>query len=326
MTRDAIVMVAVVLAAAPIFAAGGGERPGKLPEGNTGIAAKYPGDRGIAKDPAVIFADDFESCASARDLRKKWDVLCHDGNLSISNEAANPNVGRRSLLMTIEKRTTPLATGVDKLLEKTHDVLYLRWYMKFDGGWFVPGASVHNGGSISSKYFDRGRATPGVRADGRNKFLVNCECENSDGKAPGKLNVYVYWPGQGDRWGDHFYPPGTVIPFSYNRSGAATFGKGFVAGKDVIPQRGRWHCYEFMVKANTVGKRDGRIGIWLDGRLAGDFTNLRLRDVETLRIDRFGLGLYIAKNSQRENRKWHDDVVAATSYIGPMAPAKKAGR
>ena len=27
-----------------------------LPQGNTGIAARYPGDAGIAADPAVIFA------------------------------------------------------------------------------------------------------------------------------------------------------------------------------------------------------------------------------------------------------------------------------
>ena len=133
------------------------------------------------------------------------------------------------------------------------------------------------------------------------------------------------WPEQADRWGDHFYPSGTVIPFSYNRSGAATFGKGFVAGEDLSPERGRWYCYEFMVRANTVGQRDGRIGMWLDGRLVGDFPNLRLRDVDSLRIDRFGLGLYIAENTDRANRKWHDDVVAARSYIGPMAAAEKAG-
>jgi hypothetical protein len=47
-----------------------------------------------------------------------------------------------------------------------------------------------------------------------------------------------------------------------------------------------------------------------------------LRDVPDLKIDRFGLGLYIAHNTKRENQKWHDNVVAATSYIGPVAPAR----
>jgi len=77
-----------------------------------------------------------------------------------------------------------------------------------------------------------------------------------------------------------------------------------------------------MVKANTPGQRDGRIAMWMDGSLIADFPNLRLRDVPELRIDRFGLSLYIASNSKRENRMWLDNVVAATSYIGPVAPRK----
>jgi hypothetical protein len=35
------------------------------------------------------------------------------------------------------------------------------------------------------------------------------------------------------------------------------------------PDRDRWICYEFMVKANTPGQRDGRLAFWIDGRLRG---------------------------------------------------------
>ncbi|NUQ61636.1 MAG: hypothetical protein HUU20_04055 [Pirellulales bacterium] len=31
-----------------------------LPEGNTGIAARYPGDVGMEKDPDVVFVESFE--------------------------------------------------------------------------------------------------------------------------------------------------------------------------------------------------------------------------------------------------------------------------
>ena len=321
--RDCAILAAALVLAA--LSAGGGEPAAKLeklPEGGTGVAAKYPGDRGIDKDPAVVFADDFETCSSAADLRKKWDVLVHERNLGIADGSANPNGGKKSLLFTIPKQNEPLSVAVDRTLNETRDALFMRWYMKFDKDWLVKGGSVHNGSSISSKYFDQGRATPGVRADGRNKFLANFECENSVGPAPGSLNVYLYWPEQGDKWGDHLYPSGTVIPNSYSRSGAATFGKEFVAGRDFTPQLDRWYCYESMLKANTPGRRDGRLAMWVDGKLVADFPNMRLRDVETLKIDRVGLGLYIAQNTERENRKWHDDVVVATSYIGPMAAQK----
>lgn len=42
---------------------------------------------------------------------------------------------------------------------------------------------------------------------------------------------------------------------------------------------------------------------WVDGKLVADFPNLRLRDGATLKIDRFDFGLFIAKNSFRENRR-----------------------
>ena len=60
-------------------------------------------------------------------------------------------------------------------------------------------------------------------------------------------------------------------------------------GPEVIPVLGRWYSYELMVKANTPGQRDGRIAMWLDGKLIADFPNLRLRETSALKIDRFGL-------------------------------------
>lgn len=322
MRNHAIMIAVLAMSALPAIGGEPAAKLEKLPEGNAGIAARYPGDSGIRKDPAVVFADDFEGASSAADLRNRWDLLTHEANLSIANESANENGGKKSLLITIPQQKEPLASGVDKLLKNTQDVLFVRWYMKFDPGWMVQTGSVHNGASISSRYYANGRATPGERADGRNKFLAGFECENSAGPSPGSLNVYLYWPEQGDKWGDHLFPSGTVIPGSYSRSGAATFGKEFIGRKDFTPQLGRWYCYESMLKVNTPGARDGRLALWIDGKLVADFPNMRLRDVDTLKVDRFGIGLYIAQNTERENKKWHDDVVVATSYIGPMAPRK----
>jgi hypothetical protein len=72
-----------------------------------------------------------------------------------------------------------------------------------------------------------------------------------------------------------------------------------------------------MVRANTPGQRDGRIALWLDGKFIADFKNLRLRDIPSLTIDRFDLALHIHSSTRAETRKWYDNVVAATSYIGP---------
>jgi hypothetical protein len=290
-----------------------------LPEGD-GLAAKYPGDLGIEEEPAVILADGFEDYASPSDLSARWNSLIHPEAMAITEDPANVHSGKRALQFTIPKQEKSLSIGADTEFTDETDILFLRWYAKFEGGYFVPGGSVHNGGSISAHYYIDGNATPGRRADGRNKFLANYENENSTGEAPGRLNIYYYHPEQASDFGDHFYPTGEVVPGSETRSGAATFGPEFVARPDVVPELGRWYCYEYMVKANTAGQRDGRITCWLDGRIVADFLNLRLRDVGTLKINRFSVGLFIAKNSGRENTKWYDDVVAATSYIGPQVP------
>jgi hypothetical protein len=39
---------------------------------NIGIAARYPGDKGIASDPAVILADNFESYTDVSQLTRIW--------------------------------------------------------------------------------------------------------------------------------------------------------------------------------------------------------------------------------------------------------------
>ena len=172
--------------------------------------------------------------------------------------------------------------------------------------------SSHNGGTISSKY-----CCPGVRADGYNKFFVSYEAgrEETATANPGRLNIYIYHPEQRDIWGDHFFPTGRVVPFDRT---PGNLGSEFVARPDVIPELGRWYCYELMVKANTPGQRDGRIAMWLDGKLIADFPNLRLRETNSLKIDRFTIDLHVNSNTLAIARKWYDNVVASTSYIGPM--------
>lgn len=299
----------------------GGSGSGGLPEGNVGIAARHPGDVGIATDPDVLFADDFESypvTAQGPEINQVWDAVYQNQYVGIATLPANVHGGSQALEFTLPQQTDELSDGTDKLLSPERDTLFLRYYGKFQPPYDVVGSS-HNGASISAHYFQGNTATPGVPADGTNKFLVNLENWRGDTAtpSPGLLNVYVYHPEQRSAYGDHFYPTGLVDP---NTSIPFDFGTDFVPRLDVIPELDRWYCYEYMVRANTPGQRDGRITIWLDGKVVADFGNLRFRDIDTLKIDRFGLSFHIKSNPSGEAKKWYDDVVAATSYIGPVVP------
>ena len=328
MTRASLFLPVLLLLAWASFANGedaDGVPLPPLPEGGTGIAARYPDDAGIARDSAVVFADDFEDASNPADLRKKWSAVFGDQSMRISENEANVRGGKKSLEFVMPQQTTPQSSGLQQVFSDEVDVLFLRFYSKFQRGFDYPQkVSCHNGVDISAHYYTNG-ATPGQRADGRNKFLAAFESEigyRDQSPIPGPLNVYCYHPEQRSDYGDHFFPTGMVLPYSPTTGNAGNFGTSFVSRPRVVPELDRWYCYEFMVKANAPGRRDGRMACWLDGKLIADFPNLRLRDVATLKIERISLGLYMASNALRENRKWYDDVVAATAYIGPQVLKK----
>lgn len=297
-------------------AASGGEGgTGGTPPGE-GIASMYPGDVGIANHPDVLFADDFESYDQASDLNDNWDAVYQMNQIVIATAAANVAFGDKALEFNVPQQNNELSNATDKILTDEQDVLFLRYYSKFQPPYDVVGSS-HNGAMISAQYFQNGNATPGVPANGTNKFLVNLENWRGESStpSPGHLNVYVYHPEQRSNYGDHFFPTGIVLP---NSSIPGDFGPTFVPMPDILSELDVWQCYEYMVKANTPGERDGRITVWVDGELAADFPNLRFRDIDTLKIDRFGLSFHIGSNPNGATKKWFDNVVAAKSYIGPV--------
>ncbi len=288
-----------------------------LPEGDQGIAAGYPNDEGIEGDAMVLFADDFEGYVESTDLDANWESVFQYDQIRFATEPENVFSGAQAIEFTVPQQEAELSNGTTKWVSPEPDALFLRYYTKFDAPYDVVGSS-HNGSMISAHYFDGHNATPGIPADGTNKWLVNLENWRGEPEtmSPGLLNVYVYHPEQRDNYGDHFFPSGLVMP---NTSLPYDFGPDFVPRDEIISPLQTWQCWEVMVVANTPGERDGRIAAWIDGVLVADWQNLRLRDVPELTIDRFGIGFHIGSNPNGVTRKWYDDLVAAHAYIGPMA-------
>jgi hypothetical protein len=292
-------LAALCAAEAPV---GPAELP-PLPEGD-GLAAKYPGDLGIERAPAVVLADGFEDCAESADLRRKWNYLVWDVNdRLITEDPANVHGGKRAVEFLL-RQGGEAGHGAIRQFPQGYDALFVRYYLKFhkEDDFYN---SAHDGVNIvalAPGFPPERPFTAGTRADGRNKFMASLDTWRTRRMtpvphAPGELIVYCYHPEQRGGYGDNFYP------------------------RERFPvERDRWYCCELMVKANTVGQRDGRVAYWVDGKLVGDFPGLRLRDVDTLKINFMSIGFYIGNNRIRDNAIWYDDLVAATSYIGPMKP------
>jgi hypothetical protein len=287
-----------------------------LPEGE-GLAAKYPGDIGIEEDPAVVFADGFEDIedvvmdtSTYAQPGKRWDNCW--GIVRITRDPANVHSGRQAVEIT---HRVPRSNGAEKYLEPGHDTLFLRYYMKYAREF--PGCH-HTGMAIEGAVpgVNMGSST-GVRPDGRNHFTALVDTMPTwtgvSPEPPGYMDIYCYHMDQGRKWGDILYPTGDVLP----SESSGMFGPDFVPRPNLMAERGRWYCYELMVQANTPGERDGRVAFWVDGTLAGDFPNLRLRSVGILKANYVVIVSY-SSSSHPNVTHWYDDVVAATSYIGPQ--------
>jgi len=94
-----------------------------LPEGDHGIAAKYPDDMGIERDPAVVLHDGFEDCAKSSDLGKKWDILHDARHMRIAEEPANVHHGKRAVEFVLPQQQEGRAVAMNKILKEERDVL-----------------------------------------------------------------------------------------------------------------------------------------------------------------------------------------------------------
>lgn len=282
---------------------------GKLGVSASGLASKYPGDVGIAKDPEVLFADDFESGGM-----KKWDQQ-RGRVLMIESQ---PNAGRWCVEMPMERGKNQGGDAI-KWFMPGGDTVYARFYVKFSSNYQYNHHFVWLGANQrTNKWSAFGKA--GLKPNGT-YYSTGMEPWFAWGQnpPPGEVNLYSYYLDmEPDRkmdkyWGNGFFPPGP--------------GKGAAAGAArVIPVLNQWQCWEFMIQANSAPDRaDGKQAMWIDGKLIGEFTGLRWRNDLDLKVNCFWLEHYgydegdPTKQYWKDSQSvWFDDVVVARRYIGPM--------
>lgn len=322
------ILVAAMCAAVAMGAASGGEATRALPEGNSGIAERYPGDVGIAKDTRVVFVEDFEA-GSVADLNKSWENVTNREILSLSRDIPAGSAGRQSLLMT---HVGGKSTGAHlyRRLQPGYGQLHLRFYVKFDPKCAPIHHFVHMGGYNPPTPWPQGGA--GERPGGHERFTTGVEPYGN----AWRWDFYSYWMEMRSSPGEKFW------------------GNDFINDNKLAAARGKWVCVELMMKTNDpVTERNGEQAIWIDGQLwrkegqvishlgkgfpkgkwvwdsflpdpkGEPFEGFRWKKDENLNLNFLWLLLYMTKAPDgHESKVWFDHIVVAKEYIGPLTPLR----
>jgi len=268
------------------------------------LAALYPGDEGIERDPRVLFVEDFET-GNVNEIGARWGSIEKRENISLSDDLHAASPGHKSIHIVKNGQLFTHTKGVD--------TLYARFYVKFHEKTGYIHHFVHLVADRTPEPWPKGGA--GERPSGEAKFSTGIEPTGRWGKfpPPGVWNFYTYWHEMKTKWGSVY------------------------DGKQEPIQPGRWYCVEAMLKANSSpDKADGQQAFWVDGELYGRFGGFRWRTTDKLKINSFWLLYYNTDQPAQHNKDprpesrvmevWFDDIVLATEYVGPVSGKPKSGK
>lgn len=311
----------------------------RLPEGDAGIAAMFPGDVMLETHPDVVFVEDFEQ-DSLQSVWERWEQVRAEESMSFSDDVPPGSSGRRSLLMDRQRGSGP--SLYRRIRNESggwgDDRLFLRFYVKFasDCGELHHGVSALGGNHPATPY---PMVRAGNRPDAARSFWSGIEPH-------GRRWVWDYYTYWGEMRGS---PPA-----------GRTWGNSFIRDPQLTVERGRWICIEHMIQVNDIGKSNGEQALWIDGKLVSHlgesfpkgawiwdkfhpgqggqsvrwgtggredlripeegtpFEGFRWRSVPELNVNFVWIYVYTEQPAGHRIRVAFDDLVVATSYIGPL--------
>ncbi len=261
-----------------------------------GIAGRYPHDRQIESDPNVIVAADFESDAWRREFS--------GGNRPTVSVAAEDRERTFRLLLGKALRVkvpqgehygASIEYDFKRRLGYEPEEIYFRYYLRFGSDW-----DPARGGKLPGIGGTYGRGGWGGRpSDGRNGWSARGQFDGQKGgKTP--IGFYCYHADMKGRYGSSWI---------WEKGGL-----GYL-------ENNRWYCIEQYARLNTPGQNDGTLRGWIDGKLAFEPTDVRMRDIPDLKIQSIWLNVYHGGtwSASSDDHLFIDNVVVAKQYIGPMA-------
>lgn len=298
-------------------------REGLAPGVNWGLAANYPQDIGIADNPYVFGAEDFETGA----VQIPTEEDRYKNNVTVTQDAAY--TGRYSAEHSwpegLKGPTTRFVLPAGPIPGDERPAYFIRMCFNYDNS-FHPG-NQEDGVGVKGfgVYAERTRGGAYTPADGTNWYSASVQYVGWGGSRKPEANDGFLWVG-------HLY--------SYNPyPEQAVADVGEIRVSDPPPQSGtdrpyrfsayatpfqylrfgEWNCFEVGLYLNTPGRHDGEARFWIDGVLQSRVTNMRYRDIEDFYPTHAHLNLHRTTDDFPQTMKRYcDNIVIARRYIGPV--------
>ena len=268
-----------------------------------GLAADYPRDRGIERDPDVIMATGFESTL----WQKDWNFGEIGGSFERIDSARALGFERldgHALQVLIPAGKN---LGLDMRYRFSDKVgyepeeIYFRYYLRLAGDW----NPTTDGGKLPGITSTYGRVGWGGRkANG----MTGWSMRGSFYRLPERGNPY------------HAVTP--IGTYAYHADMEDFFGDAWAWSESghALLERNRWYCIEQYVMVNRPGHKDAVLRAWVDGRPVFEHTGFRVRDIPSIKIEQIWMNVYYGGTapSPQHQHLFIDNVVIARRYIGPM--------
>lgn len=221
-----------------------------------GLSAKYPGDVGMDKDPAVVWMENFEEGALAA-FAARYSTVSNQAGMKLTGDVPKKSSGKASITLT-SSGDGANATDFYKSFPKNYDDWYVRWYAKYQGSVKWHHSGVWLGGYDPPTPWANPQA--GLKPAGNDRFAVAMEPVWNVGTASAQFDFYDYWM-QMHSW--------MAMPMG----STAYYGNALVNQNGFGLDEGSWVCLEVHVKMNTdlAAGTGGALEVWKNDALVASY-------------------------------------------------------
>jgi hypothetical protein len=266
--------------------------------GSFANGAVVAADPGPAGNPGVLLSCGFED----DDWWRAWGSKKPPETTSLVEGKDAFGGAGRSLRVTVARGDhmgTTFAYRFRDRLGAEPEEIYFRYDLQFDRDW----AQATSGGKLPGISGTYGRAGWGGRpVHGNDGWSARGLFVSRNGGDSSAIGFYCYHADMRGKYGDDLVFKPRL-------------------------EHGKWYSVEMHCKLNTpgqpgeLGKNDGILEGWIDGRLALRRTDIRFRDVDALKIEEIWVNVYHGGETPVPREDIHlylDNMVIARKPIGPV--------